>query len=113
MAFDTFAKVLRCPVYTNPYFGVYPSNRRNEPKLLPLNSYNRENNFDLFFRLVPNSRFTEKVNHMIISFAFSLCNMLFFTPPYLLSYQRYSSEIYRQNVFLVFVHLTTLISVHI
>ena len=39
---------------------------------------------------------TEIVNHMFIIFAFSLYNMPFFTPPHLLFYQRYSSEIYRK-----------------
>ena len=52
-------------------------------------------------RVIANSRFLacyRDSNSHVNDFAFSLYNMPFFTFPYLLFYQRYSSEIYRQNV---------------
>ena len=111
MSFDTFVNILQCPVYTNPYLGRGYTLKSviADPKVLPLNSYKRENKLDLFYRIVPKGfrrtqdflSVTEMVNHMFIFFAFSLYNMPLFTPPYILFYQRYASDIYRQNMFLV------------
>ena len=76
-------------------------------KTLPLNSYYCENNLDLFFRLVQKwfwkthgfLSVTEIVYHMFIIFVFSLYNMPFFTPPYLLFFQRYSSKFLDRTCF--------------
>ena len=80
MAFDTSAKVLRCPVYTNPYFGYTLKSATADLKVLPLSSHSRENTLDLFFRLVPEwlgqtqgfMSVTEIVIRVFIIFAFSL-----------------------------------------
>ena len=89
MSFDTFAKVLRCPVYTYPFLGLYPKSAIANTKVPFLKTFSRENKLDLFFRLVPKCfcrtqgimSDTDIVNRMFIIFAFSLYNMPFFTPP--------------------------------
>ena len=82
MSFDTFSKVLLCPVYTDPYLGYTLKSAKANPKVLPLNINSRENKLDLFFRLVPKwlcrtqgvMSVTEihVVNRMFTIFAFSL-----------------------------------------
>ena len=53
MPFGHFAEILRCPVYTNPYFGGVPLKCVTAyPNVLTLNSNKRRNNQDLFFKLV-------------------------------------------------------------
>ena len=108
MPFDTFDKILRFPLRTHPYFWGYTLKRLiGDPKVLPFNTYERDNKLDPFFILLPKGFWRtpgilpviDIVNHMFIIFAFSLYNMSFFTPPYLLFYQRYSSEMYRQTCF--------------
>ena len=55
MPFGHFAKFLRSPVYTNPYFGGIPLKSVTAyPKVLTLNSNKRKNNLDLFSKIVPN-----------------------------------------------------------
>ena len=80
MSFGHFAEFLRCPVYTNPYFGGVPlKSVTAEPKMLTLNSNKRRSNLDLFFKIVsnrfcPTQGFTSvvKVNRVFIIFALSL-----------------------------------------
>ena len=51
MSFGHFATFLRCPVYTNPYFGGTPlKSVTAQPKLLTLISNKHKNNLDLFFQ---------------------------------------------------------------
>ena len=81
-----FYGVLSTPT---PLLGCTLKSAITNPKMLPLNSYSRENKLDLFFRLVPKwfcrtldfMLVTEIVNRLFIIFAFSLYNMPFFTPP--------------------------------
>ena len=55
MQFGHFAKFLRCPVNTNPYFGGIPlKSVTDEPKVLTLNSNKRKTNLDLFSKIVLN-----------------------------------------------------------
>ena len=55
MPFGQFAKFLRCPVYTNSYFGGTPlKSVTAKPKVLTLNSRKSRNNLDLFSKIVPN-----------------------------------------------------------
>ena len=55
MPFGHFAKFLRCPVYTNPYFGGIPlKGVTAKPKVLTLNSKKRKNNLELFSKIEPN-----------------------------------------------------------
>ena len=89
MPFDTFAKFYGVLYTPTPLLGCTLKSAITNPKMLPLNSYSRENKVDLVFRLVPKlfcrtlgfMSVTEIVNRLFIMFTFSLYNMPFFTPP--------------------------------
>ena len=110
MPFDTFNKILRCPLCTNPNFGSIPlKSSYGTPKCFLWIPINGKINLTYFSRKLPRGIWrtpgilpvTEIVNHMFTFFAFSQYNLPFFTPSYLLFCQRYSSEIYRQIMILV------------
>ena len=61
MPFDTFAKVLRCPVYTNPYLGYTLKSGIGNP----LNSYSTENKLDLFLDKCQNGSVELKVSYKL------------------------------------------------
>ena len=79
MTFDTFANVLRCPVYTTPHFCEHTlKSVLVVSKVLPLNLFECDNILDLFFKLLPNWFWqtqglllnTEIDNHMCKTFRF-------------------------------------------
>ena len=77
MPFDTFASTVSC-IHQPLFLGYTLKSVIDDPKVLPLNSYSRENKQELFLRLVPKRlcrtqgfmSVTEIVNHMFIFLRF-------------------------------------------